>query len=453
MNIRHTIYILAAVALAACSGNDDVWKLASDDHQYLLKKGVLSDVPISFAPVEIADLQWGAEPVSETRGGSVNADEFAADSFGVFCLAKRKLAAGPKTLTWSKPYANDLYNKHLVWVENEMASVKSNGGNQGEMTWSDEHQLQFYPSNFWYTYGFVAYHPWTKHVVFSKSVLKAYIKVDGNDDVIYAVENGPETTFGEKNADVDELSFSKQYYDSIRTRNLSWDGTLPKFEFKHLLTRLDFYFKLENTPTKNIHVDKVEFDNFRCIVILPLAKGEFNQGLIRSYSDTPYILNDTDTVPDKGLARTKTYDGSYLKDDPKFASAFGHFELREKGETPISGIRAGSAYKYNLTSEFKKVGDCIIIPPVKKKYNNSEIELFVTLCDDNGKKFRNSTAITLSAPDQEWAGDTRYKVNITLNAPSGYGSSSAPAMRAPATETTADGVTLWEPKATVSISK
>ncbi len=453
MNIRHTIYLLAAVAMVACSGSDDVWKLASDDHQHLSKDGALSDVPISFAPVEIANLQWGVEPVSETRGGSVNADEFTADSFGVFCLAKLKLAAAPEKapMSWSRTFASESNKKHNVWTENEMASVKSIGGNKGEMVWSDEHQLLYYSSDPWYTYGFAAYHPWTEHVVFSKSSIIAYIKVDGNDDVMCAVANAPETTFGERNADVDELAFSKQYYDSIRTRNLSWAGTFPKFEFKHLLTRLDFYFKLENTPTKNIHVDKVEFDDFPCIVKLPLVNGDFTNGKIISYASTSttYVLNDNADQ----LGSIKLNDNSYLKDDPKFSSAFGHFELREKGETPISGIKAGSVYKYNLTSEFKKVGDCIIIPPVKSSHRRSTIKLFVTLCDDNGKKFRNSAAITLSAPNPEWGRETRYKVNITLSAPAGYGSSSAPAMRAPATETTADGVTLWQPEATVSISK
>ena len=421
MNIRYTIGLLTAIGLVACSGNDEAGNGNAPDEQELTKEQMVSDVPIVFAPVEMAEMQWGVEAV-ETRGGSVDGADFTTpDKVGVFCLAKKKISDEAKNIAWTRPYTSEATNKLLLWSFNEEATIKGIGNNRGEISWSEEQQLYYYPSTGSYAYGFAAYHPMVerKFIVSGSNTnaasLKAYIKVDGNDDVIFAVAAEPEHQFGDEA--VDGLAFSRSYYDKIRTDGLGWEGTFPKFEFHHLMSRLDFYFCFNGTPTGNIHVDKVEFDNFWCIVELPLVSLNKNTDVMSNpitASSTPYVLNDNSNQ----LGKIELDDGTLLKDQEGHESCFGHFELREKGETPISGVKVGSTYKYNLTTEMQKVGDCILIPPVQSTTSKRNIKLFVTLCDDNGNKWKNASAITIPYPSPRWEIGKRYDVKITLNAPS-----------------------------------
>lgn len=449
MKIERLLWASVSIAIMACSG-DELTKEWNSDSETVVETS-LSNVPIQFAPISMRDFFVEAETV--TRGGSVDSEDIIVDSVGIFCLAKKELDEAPKEITWTRPYSNDLYNEHLVWTDNEMAAIKmSDDSNMGKIVWSEQYDMHYYPSNAWYTYGFAAYHPWTEYIAFSKSTLTAYIKVDGNDDVICAIADSPDVVFGDQNADVDELSFSKKYYNLIYKRGLGMEGTYPRFEFKHIMSRLDFNFRFDEVTSKNLHVDKVEFDNFYCIMKLELAKLNGTTGTIYNpitTSTLPYVIND-DKLKDVKIGGVKLMDL-----DPKFASAFGHFELREKGETPISGIREGSEYKYNLTTEFKKIGDCVLIPPVQSNTSKRNIRLYVTLCDDNGQKYRNNNAIILEMPSPRWDIGTRYDVFITLNAPQGYGTASAPSLRANSTSstlTTDDGVALWQPDVKVTIT-
>ena len=443
MNKKITICMLAAITLAACSSNDDVQNGLPTDEQELTREQLVSDVPMTFAPVELADIQWEATVEAEpTRGGSVDADDFTIDSLGVFCLARKALEAAPYTLSWNSN------RESIRWAFNEMAEVTGAGDNKGTVVWNKEFQLHYYHAQPWYTYCFIAYHPWTEYVVTTASTLKAYIKVDGNDDVIHAVAAEPETKFGVPA--VDSLAFSRSYYSAIRNQGHPWEGTYPKFEFKHLMSRLDFSFRFDENdlPSKNLHVEKVEFDDFYCIMQLSLASFNKNTGVVTNPINSeslPYVLNQAklDEI---------TINGEKLKElDPLYASALGHFELREKGETLISGIRENGAYKYNLTSEFKKVGDCILIPPVQSTTSKKDIKLFVTLCDDYGKKYRNQEAIKLPMPSPRWAMGTSYDVRIILSNPLTHKVNSAPARRS-ASATATDGATLWQPNAKVTIT-
>ena len=443
MNKKITICMLAAITLAACSSNDDVQNGVLMDEQELTREQLVSDVPMTFAPVELNDMQWKATVETEpTRGGSVDAANFTIDSLGVFCLARKALAAAPYALSWNSE------RESIRWSFNEMAEVKGEGDNKGTVVWNKDFQLHYYHAQPWYTYCFIAYRPRTQYVVTTASTLKAYIKVDGNDDVIHAVAAEPETKFGVPA--VDSLAFSRSYYSAIRNQGRSWDGTYPKFQFQHLMSRLNFNFRFDENdlPSKNLHVEKVEFDDFYCIMQLTLATFNKTTGEVTNPINSeslPYVLNESklDAI---------TINGEKLKDiDPRYASALGHFELREKGETPISGIREDGAYKYNLTSEFKKVGDCILIPPVQSTTSKKDIKLFVTLCDDNGKKYKNKSAIKLLMPSPRWAMGTCYDVHITLSNPLTHPVTSAPARRS-ASATATDGATLWQPNAKVTIT-
>lgn len=397
MNIRCTIYLFTAVAIVACSSNDDMRNEASTDERQVTKQQLVSETPITFAPVEIADVQWEMDEAQEgaTRGGSVDADDFTVDSVGIFCLSRTKMSTGPKAVSWGFPAAyTDEQNLHNVWSNNEMAHIESVGANKGRIVWEKTNYLNYYPTKAWYTYGFVAYHPWTEYVDYSKSYVHAYIPVDGNDDVLYAMAK-PTALYDD--ADVNNLAYSKQYYDAIKDKGLSDQGAYPMFQFRHIMSRLDFYFNFNETPSENIHVDKVEFDGFINIVRLILAK--------QSGGD---MVEDLSKVYVTSAPSAKF---------PELTSFMGHFELRENGETPISGIKVDGEYKYNLTTVPQKVGDCILIPPVAK-LPSANIKLYVTLCDDNGNKWKNASAITIPYPSPRWEIGKRYDVKITLNAPS-----------------------------------
>ena len=94
---------------------------------------MVSDVPITFAPVEMAEMQWGVEAV-ETRGGSLDDDDITTpDKVGVFCLAKRKISDAAKNIAWTAPYSSETTNKLLLWSFNEEATIKGIGDKKGEL--------------------------------------------------------------------------------------------------------------------------------------------------------------------------------------------------------------------------------------------------------------------------------------------------------------------------------
>ena len=430
MNIRYTIYMFSAVFFVACSGNDDLRSEAPNADRQVTKEQLMSNTSINFAPVEIADVQWELDGAVEeiTRGGSVDASNFEMDSVGIFCLSRTKLPAASKAVSWSGAYTEE-YNLHNVWKKNEMARVESAGGNKGKIVWENENLLNFYPINAWYTYGFVAYHPWTPYIDNSKSYVHAYIPVDGNDDVLYALAK-PEPIYGD--AEVDNLAYSKQYYDAISDKGLPDQGAYPLFQFRHIMSRLEFSFCFNSTPDQNYHVDRVEFDGFINIVRLILAK-QSNGDIVEDLSKV-YVTS----------APTAKF--------PELTSFMGHFELREKGEETISRLKNDDgSYKYNLTTEMKKVGDCILIPPIMN-LKSANIKLYVTLCDDNGNKYRNASAIPVNAPTYTsgygWKMGSRYDIRIKFNKlPI---SSAAPAFRS---ASSTDGeITLWQPDAKVTIT-
>ena len=221
MNIRYTICFLTAISLVACSGNDEAGNGNAPDEQELTREEMVSNVPISFAPIDLTDIQWAIGDVAETRGGTVDETDFTVDNIGIFCLARKKQADGPMNPLWDG--SNKTYKAYHIWENNVKASVIGTGNGKGAIQWGKEFQLHFYPSQAWYTYGFVAYHPWTDHLIFAKKAITAYFKLDGNDDVIHALASEPDKTFGID--EVDGLVFSKQYYDEIRTRGLDPEGT------------------------------------------------------------------------------------------------------------------------------------------------------------------------------------------------------------------------------------
>jgi len=385
-------------AIAACSAEEGANGSSNDIAQD--KIAAESNVPILFAPVSMGDI---IAETDFTRGGSVDGQEFTVDSVGVFCLATNKISASAKGINMTDYASTSLANQLQKWMENDMGSITSIGDGKGSIGIEREQMLRCYPETEWYAYGFAAYHPWTKYLRYvSTKTVYVYIPVDGNDDVFYGVAGKPAYSTGD--AEVDKLAFSKQYYDVLRDQYPDADGIYPQFEFKRLMSRLDFYFKFISASDKNFHVEKVEFDNFPYIVKLGFTVS--GEKIANSIPSKPFIRNKDGLTTDK-------LDSLY-----GITNNLGHFELREQGEIPIAGVKkADGTYKYNVTTDFQKVGDCIMIPPVDTTHTKRNINLFVTLADDDGKQYRNTSPFVLNCPAAGWKQGRRYDVQVTLNEP------------------------------------
>lgn len=402
MKIERFIWLVAAVTLTACSRDDsNVAKQVSYDEQHAAYAAA-SDVPIHFAPVGMGDFFMEAEI---TRGGSVDSRKLIVDSLGLFCLAQAKIDADAKNINWYGYVGTTA--KLMRWMDNVMAHISSNGDGTGMIGFEDELQLNCFPTVASYTYGFAAYHPRTTLLKTKNSTNTAYIVVDGNDDVFFAVAAEPEYLFD--NADADDLAFSKNYYDKIRELypdNSTIEGIYPKLIFKRMTSRLDFYFKMYRADNVNFRVDKVEFDEFPNIIYFGFRLS--NGKVVSSVAAHPFVLNNqsSELVTKHGL------------DAWGITKAFGHFELRENGEEPISGVKNNDGtYKYKLTDEYQKVGDCIMIPPVYNGHSKANINLYVTLVDDAGNKYKNTAPFCVNCPSEGWQMGRRYAVNISLTPP------------------------------------
>lgn len=402
MKIKDIIWGMAFVACLLACGNDDAGQKAlypAEDNASVER----SDVPIQFAPVNMTSLTMEVEG---TTRGSVDASNFTVDNLGVFCLSKHTLPGSEsKNVIWDG--TSWAANR---WLVNAKASIKSMGNGMGIIALDDEQTLAFYPTQAFYAYGFAAYHPWTEHVVCEAKTITAYFSVDGNDDIFYAVASKPKAELDDLlDMEVDNLAFSKSYYDKIFQETDVREDIYPHFEFKHLMSRLDFHLRFDGeSPTSNkFYVEKVEFDDFPCIVVLDLAKRE-NGEIMTNIAARPFVLNPTKL---KAMS---------LYGEEGFTQAYGHFELREQDDTEIS------AKNYQLSTVAQKIGDCILIPPVYAGHSRCNIKLFVTLRDQNGKKYKNNKAFTITVPTDGWEQGKQYTINLTLTPPNGSSGVSAP---------------------------
>ena len=417
MKKRIMMWYVAVAGLAACMNSDDLQNsYVAGDEQYVITSDMISDVPIRFAPVNKNELLVEEESdVSSTTRGSASTSEVVMDNLGVFCLAKYALAGSAyNTPSWSFAKNNEYYN-NCIWNNNVRAKVSSltlKGKTSLILTCEDQdslHLKSYYPSNNWFAYGFVAYHPRTENIVYGYSLIKGYIKLDGKDKVIYSMAKGPKATFDDDN--LNRLAFSKSYYENLPSELGLDEYVYPYFSFETLTSTLYFYIKSKNIPCNNLHVDKVEFDDFPCIMVLGLAN------LLRYSDKVSYDMKST--IARKPFVLNKEqFEELELSQFPELTSPFGHFELYEPDGSSISGKKnADGSYKYTVTTEKIKVGGGLYIPPVYKDHSRASMKVYVTLADDYGNKYKCVDPVEVNVPAGGWEKNKYYDINLTLNNP------------------------------------
>lgn len=406
------IFGLAAVMLASCSKGDELaienpsqtessdgWKEAET-----LKADLISDIPIQFATI------GGEADVSMTRA-SVSKTPFNVERLGVFCLSRSLQPGESHSFSWTGPSAIGELNDRLnVWEYNAKAHIEAyEGGSTGNVVWDDPDDYHYYPSKDWFTYNFVAYSPRSEYVTRNQKSMLVYIPVDGNDEVIYAAAEAPRSTSG--NANNDALYYSAKYFRYYQENGgLNQEEHLPYFNFKRAMARLNFLFKFSEEYTLNdvrheFHVDSVYIKDFPNLMVLEVAKltGDV---IAPNVGERPFV-KDANAMP-------KT-NGEFRW--PDLTTYYGHFWLRDVDDSSIAEKNAQNKYKYIIGTDYAKVGDCILIPPVNKENVRSTVKLYINLRDEKGNVYSNITPIEIAAPDGGWLSAKQYDIKIVLKEP------------------------------------
>ena len=412
--MRKQLFLLAMVLafLTGCANSEDVLDSMSNDEQVLTDEQLMSTVPIRFAPSTITAT---IEEMPVTRTSAGNND--VINDLGMFCLAKRAIGDGiteNQKPSWSGK-ASALVNKMSLWKNNISVGLKITGEDKGDIIWDqtmNPDYFPYYPDKDWFAYGFVAYYPRTENIVREYSRIWAYIKLDGSKPVFYSMAKEPLIDI---DAQTNSLGFSKSYYEKITQEREGLEKYIyPYFEFEYLTSALNFIFASRETPQTNLHVEKVEFDEFPCIMQLGMAylqrlsdKSAYN--MKSTISKKPFVLNQD------SLNKLKQ---KYPTELESLTRAFGHFELYDEDGTSISGKKnTDGSYKYIVTTEQKKVGGSLYIPPVYSGHSREELNIYITLADDYGNKYKSVTPVKVSSKTG-WKKGTSYDIPIRLNNPS-----------------------------------
>ena len=409
MKKRYVIYGLAIAMLAGCSNGDDLLAeqpvIPADDNEHVTRQDLMGTFPIEFSGVSLGSSAT-VEEDSPTRG-SVSSTDFSTENVGIFCLSSAKIldaASNDNVLhSWSGAVGTKL-NFLNLWQNNAKAHIEQAAGNTGKIVWDDIDVARYYPGVDWFKYNFIAYHPYTEAILHSKTVLYAYMVVDGDDDVMCAVADAPHTAY---NTETDVFAYSNEYYRRLTGAGVEiTDDYKPYFTFKHLMASLKFNVKLKEASTGPVfHVDSICFGNFINVVRLQLAKldgGVMSSGAL-TYGYSPSNL-DADIQEALGTSEDK---------------AKGSFWLREADGTSIRNKKVGNAFKYNLNeTDYTEIGDCIMIPPVTENIGSANILLQVFLSDEDGHC--SQAFINLNRPANGWEAGKQYNVNVKITPPSNF---------------------------------
>lgn len=400
------------LVMAGCSQGDDLVvtpdtgrEALVDEEDFTLEE-VTSDVPIVFGGINNGQ--------AEVTRGSIDFSEFNMGDVGLFCLSAHDLpnANDPRSKTWSNSSSvSALTGLMNVWLNNVSASVTEVAGNTGNLVIDSPKDNHYYPLKKWFAYSFAAYHPRTEYIVRVGAAITAYIPIDGNDDVMYAVSEPQEN----------QEAYSYLYYKNLATVT---DANLPHLTFKRVTSRLNFKFYFDDDEVvmpgasdMEYRIDSVAFDDFPHFMKLAIAKRDDATGTVSSKIDAiPFIQWEA------GMPKTTDEEGNEVYRFPG-ETAFGHYHLREKNDEELAEQKnSNGTYKYVLNGHGVanplEVGDCIFIPPVYKSHSRSTIKLYVFLRDSEGNRYSNVNPILVAPPtDAGWEQNTSYTIRVKLKNP------------------------------------
>ncbi len=422
--------MFAAACLTACNSNDlplAAESFAEDSASFVPQE---SNVPIRFAPVSVQNVTEDYNQAGIARR-SPGTGSYSWDRLGIFCLAKYSIEGltAVHNPTWSGIARKADLNKYSIWKKNELGSLQfDDNTNKGKIVWGSDYkdEFNFYPANDWFAYGFVAYYPHTENIVYTQGTITALIKVDGDDDVCYAMAAAPKTPTPPTNDTYSAIyrkGFSRSYYNAISGHDSGVDEWIyPRFEFTRMMARLVFYIHMKEEPKYNLHVEKVEMEDFPCIMKVGLAsKTSGNMKLNLDSSPKKWFMRNYDDLNAQKVKMMACYkmDSLQIEENfPELSSPFGHFELREENGESISNQKnEDGTYKYALSTAWITIGGGIIIPPVYEGHSRSSLKIYVTLADDNGNTYRNRSAIVVPPPTGGYKTGESYPVPIALSNP------------------------------------
>lgn len=399
---------VALVTLAGCSDQDNLQANIPLEEETIAADLLCSNVPIRFANVEADDFVKDGI----TRG--IAGETINYPGLGLFCLGKRPINDGiteGKKPSWSGK-SSALINTYSLWRNNIPISLRYYvSKKQSKVLWDTDMygaNAPYYPDKDYFAYGFVLYYPRTENIVQTQTSITAYIKLDGSQRVFYSMAKQPKVVL---NNDIDKLGFSKSYYKAIDPEPGVEELIYPYFTFQQLTSGIKFALYSKEEPNTKLHVEKIEFDNFPCIMKLGLAT-------LQRYADkTPYDMKSS-IAKNPFILNDSIYEANNLSQFPDMPSWLGHFELYEENGEPIAGQKnPDGSYKYTLTKDTLPIGGTIYIPPVYAGHTKANPKVHITIADEAGNKYKTSTAITLNAPIHGWQRGCSYTYKLYLNNP------------------------------------
>lgn len=400
------VCLVSVAALIGCSETDDLQVENPLEEEVIPEEELYSNVPFTFIASLPPDTGYVTRGTNEGK---------TIDNFGLFCLAKYAINDGVtenRNPSWSGK-AKAVINQHSIWKKNVPISVLYTSKTGVRVLWDNpmnSDYYPYYPDKDWFAYGFVAYHPRTENIVYTQTSITAYIKLDGRDKVMYSMTKGPKDPLNDES--MNQKAFSKTYFDYVNPQSGAEEYVYPYFSFQTLTSTLNFYFYSKGEPVNNLHIDKVEFDDFPCIMYLGLAK------LLRTASKKAYDMKSSIAQKPFILNEDKFNDNNLSQFEELAGGPFGHFELYEDNGEPISGKKnADGSYEYTLTTERKKVGGSIYIPPVYSGHSREALKIYITVADDAGNTYKSQSPVVVKTKSG-WKQATSYDIPIWLNNPS-----------------------------------
>ena len=396
---------IAVVTFAACSSEENpivqkstgVNTDAPIDDENLSYEHYVGTLPIEFAGVKMQeDAEFEVEEV--TRGNVSGVSE--NKRIGVFCLSYRKLdnELGDSYFHWT----DGKYKTLNRWQDNAKAHIKFTNATDGALVWDDPNTPHYYPKYDTFAYQFAAYQPYTEVIAYAKKTIYAWMILDGDDDVMYAVSDKPRN--GVVTEELAFYSYGNHYFEEVASTGEITADHKPYFTFRHVLAQVNFDIKLKASAPTSDHTFRVDSISIRNLVnigrlkVANLGDGTIEDGSMVCFAD----INST-SIPDeiRPILAEKGVTGK------------GNFWMREKDGTSIRDLKVGNEYKYLLSTEAKTIGGGIFIPT-----SSTTLTIDIFLCDENGNRFTSTKPIVVNKPsDAGWKAGKHYTIPITVTPP------------------------------------
>lgn len=387
---------------AACSSSEEV--LTQDATDVIDEENVGYEHLVGTTPIEFAGVSVGSTAEFEveeiTRGNANGVSENM--TIGVYCLSYKILnnSIGSTYLNWKDDATYKTLNR---WQDNAKSHIIFNTASDGVLCWDDPDAPHYYPKYDYFAYQFAAYQPYTDIVTSFTNSINAWIPLDGDDDVMYAVSEGPRN--GVVDNELASYAYGNHYFSEVAAQGEITADHKPYFTFRHLLAQIVFNIKLKEGASTSGHtfrVDSISIRNLTEIARLTVGdksgNGTIESGQLACFGDV-----NSNSISDDVRAKLQA---------KGVVTGKRNFWLRENDGTSIRDLKEGNAYKYQLTTTAKTIGNGIFIPP-----SSGTLVIDVFLCDENGNRFTSASPIKVTKPTNGWKAGKHYPIPITVTPP------------------------------------